>query len=259
LGKISEIINQMFQRSLESAEFTSAGGNNPEINRLIQINAIDNPDFESEIQKLINEQTTKESASVNESTKLSKDKTSKTVEETKGKVDEMLSGNLGDIKSMSTEQFGNVRSIATNPFSFITKTVLRKLKTGAGILFIIAIAVEVAKFLIEELFKPGRIFDMRFREQIDKQIIQFTNRREQEELRSGHRSLITTTIGGLRGDSLRGQIGGNFYSNPFGSGINNIYDPSYVRFPSRMIQDMRKKDFTQNGQGGARSNRGGNR
>ena len=93
------------------------------------------------------------------------------------------------------------------------------------------------------MFKPGRAFDMRFREQINKQIIQFTTRKEQEELRSGFKSLITTTIGGLRGNSLRGQIGGNFYSNPFIQG-NGIYDPSYIRFPARSIRDMRKKDVT---------------
>ena len=121
-------------------------------------------------------------------------------------------------------------------------------------MFIVAIAVEVAKFLIDEMFKPGRAFDQRFREQINRQIIQFTTRKEQEELRAGYKSVITTTMGGLRGGILRGQIGGNFYSSPFTNGT--IYDNHYVRFPSRQLNDMRKKDVTQtpNGQAHA-SNR----
>jgi len=155
----------------------------------------------------------------------------------------MLSSNLGDIKNMSTEQFGNIRSLATNPFGFMTRTLLMKLRTGAGILFVVAIATEVAKFLILEMFKPGRAFDQRFREQINHQIIQFTSRKEQEQLRAGYKSVITTTIGGLRGNSAIGQIGGNFYSSPFYN--QTIYDNEYVRRPSRDIQNMgTKKTFS---------------
>lgn len=237
MGKLSDIINQMIGRSLESAEFTSA--NPTHINTLIQINEIESPDFESEIESMIEEQTKSTVTETSKPDKTTTDEIKKNVEDNKMKVDDMLSGNIGDIKKMSTEQFDNIRSVATNPFGFISRSLLRKLRTGAGILFVVAIATEVAKFLIEEMFKPGRMFDMRFREQIDKQIIQFTTRKEQEELRAGYRSLITTTIGGLRGNSLRGQIGGNFYSSPFVSRDSNIYDPSYVRFPSREIRDMR--------------------
>ena len=238
MGKISELINQMIQRMLESSEWTSA--NPTHINTFIQANAIDNPDFEAEIESMMKENTKTTSSDSSDTETAINDDVKKNVDSTKLKVDNMMSGNMGDIQKMSTEQFGNIRSVATNPFGFFTKTLLRKLRTGAGILFVVAIAIEVAKFLIEEMYKPGRAFDMRFREQIDKQIIQFTTRKEQEELRSGYRSLITTTIGGLRGNSLRGQIGGNFYSSPFTSRDSNIYDPSYVRFPSREIRDMRK-------------------
>ena len=125
----------MIQTVLESAEWTSA--NPTHINTLIQINAIDNPDFEEEFKETINESDTGE------------------------KVKALDKGNLGDIKSMSSEQFGNIRSLASNPFSFLTRVLLKKLRTGAGILFIVAIATEVAKFLILEMFKPGRAFDMR--------------------------------------------------------------------------------------------------
>lgn len=256
MGKISDLINQMFQRSLESAEFTSASPGH--INNLIQVNAIESPDFEAEFKRIIDDQTKTVTQTSSEKDVVSSEKIKKTVEETKLKMDDVLSSNLGDLKSLSTEQFGNITSLATNPFGFVTKTILAKLTKGAGVIFIIAIAVEVAKFLIDELFKPGRMFDMRFRAQIDKQIVQFLTRKEQEELRSGYKSLITTTIGGLRGGSLRGQIGGNFYSSPTGTG-SGMYDPSYVRFPSRAAQDMRNNHKGPGGISNPHNNPRGNR
>ena len=242
MGKISDSINNMIQRMLESAEWTSA--NPTHINHLIQVNAREDPDFENDIKAIIREESKESVNNLSETDKLESTKMKKNVTESKEKIDDMLAGNVGDLKGFSREQFGNIRSVATNPFGFFTRTILMKLRTGAGVLFIVAIATEVMRFLIEELFKPGRMFDVRFREQIDKQIIQFMTRQEQEKLKAGYRSLITTTIGGLRGNSLRGQIGGNFYSSPL-SGPHGLYDPSYIRFPSRERQDMRGHDLTQ--------------
>ena len=45
----------MIQRILESAEFTSA--NPTHVNTLIQVNAVDNPDFETQIKKLVEQET----------------------------------------------------------------------------------------------------------------------------------------------------------------------------------------------------------
>lgn len=219
--------------------------------RVAEVLVTENPDFETEIEKLIKSQD-KPVKKQSEEERLTEKKESKLVEENQRKLNELLSGNVGDLKKLSKEQFGNIQSLATNPFGFITRSILTKLRTGAGIMFIVAIALEVAKFLVEELFKPGRMFDQRFREQIDKQIIQFLTRKEQAELRAGYKSLITTTIGGLRGDSLRGQIGGNFYSDPLETGM---YDPSYVRFPNRLAQDIRKRSFQDVGAGYSRSRR----
>jgi len=227
LGNLSEKINKMISTVLESAEWTSA--NPTHINTLIQINAIDNPDLEEEFGETIKDS------------------------EMGQKIESIDKGNLGDIKSMSTEQFGNIRNLATNPFGFLTRTILKKLKTGAGILFIVAIAVEVAKFLLLELFKPGRIFDIRFREEISKQIIQFLERKEQQELKQGFKSIITTTIGGLRGDSLRNQIGGNFFT-PDRIPARFI-DPSRISPRNANAIDVRKKSFQDSGQALARSRR----
>ena len=251
MGKISDKINNLIETAFNGAKYSSAGGANDIQNYFIEFNSsLGDIDIETDIEQIIKEQSKSTPQKSSENNKLSGAETKKRVKETEIKVDGMLSSNLGDIKGMSTEQFGNIRQVATNPFGFITRTLLRKLRTGAGLLFVVAIAVEVAKFLIDEMFKPGRAFDQRFREQINHQIIQFTSRKEQEELRAGYKSVITTTIGGLRGGSLIGQIGGNFYSSPF---VNNtIYDNQYVRFPSRALNDMRKKDITQTAQNQSR-------
>lgn len=253
MGKISDLVRNMIESALDNVNITSA--NPSHINELHNDgykSAIQGEDFEAEIEQIIKDQSKSSPQQSSDNNKLSGDETKKKIKETEIKVDDMLNSNLGDIKSMSTEQFGNIRQVATNPFGFMTRTLLRKLRTGAGLLFVVAIAVEVAKFLIDEMFKPGRAFDQRFREQINHQIIQFTSRKEQEELRAGYKSVITTTMGGLRGGMLRGQIGGNFYSSPF---VNNtIYDNEYQRFPSRALNDMRKKDITQSPLGLAHAN-----
>jgi len=252
LASISEKINLMFQRMLESSEFTSASPGH--INTLIQINSTEEQDFESDIERIVIDQTKKQRKDLNDTVKLDP-KTEKKIDNSDSKIKSLISGNVGDLQKMSTEQFGNVKSLAVDPFGFVTRSILKKIKTGAGILFIVAIAIEVAKFLIEELFKPGRPFDIRFREQIDKQIIKFLTRKEQQELRQGFKSIITTTIGGLRGDSLRGQLGGNFYSGgQFGTSAI-AYDPSRVSRPNLIAQDVRKKSFQDSGAAGARGRR----
>ena len=259
MGKFSDKINLLIETALRGAKYSSAGGANDIRNYFIEFESpMGDANFEDDIENIVKEKSGSGTEKSSEGSKLSTDATKKKIQDTELKVDGMLSGNLGDLGKMSTEQFGNIRQVATNPFGFMTRTLLRKLKTGAGILFIIAIAVEVAKFLMDEMFKPGRAFDQRFREQINHQIIQFTSRKEQEELRAGYKSVITTTMGGLRGGILRGQIGGNFYSSPFTNGT--IYDNHYVRMEGReMNKDMRKKDITNTAQNSARSNRGNNR
>ena len=84
---------------------------------------------------------------------------------------------------MSSQQFANVRSLATNPAGFVVGSLLKKFSKGAGVAGIALLAIEVAKFLALELFKPGRIFDVRFRQKIDKQILVFMERKEQQELK----------------------------------------------------------------------------
>lgn len=217
MAKLSELINQMIQKILESAEWTSA--NPTHINTLIQVNEIDSPDFEKNIEEIIDR---KEKEVTKKATTPDTDKKKDTLkldDTTKRKIDshdESLSlfesGNVGQLQGFTTEQFGNIRNFATDPFGFVVGRFLRKFKTGLGVLFIATVAGLVAKFLIGELFAEGRPLDRRFREMVDQQIIKFLDRKEQQELKQAFKSIITTTQPGLRGQSLRGQIGGNFFT-----------------------------------------------
>ena len=251
MGKISELINQMIERALTSAVIISPRFTDY---RVAEVLVREDPDFEREIEEIIkNQEKTVKKPTASSDEKVESDKTKKQLGEAERKLDDILTSNLGDIKKMSAEQFANVKLLATNPFSFITTTILRKLKTGAGILFIVAIAVEVAKFLILELFKPGRPFDIRFREEINAQVIQFLDRKQQQELRQGYKSLITTTIGGLRGNALRNQIGGNFYNF---DRLDNTYDPSFVRASNDAARDARVRSSGPGGSLNPRAGRG---
>lgn len=124
-------------------------------------------------------------------------------------------GNIAKVQGFSSAQFSNVKGVAVNPFQFIFGTVARKLgKLGRAGLFVgIGLVIaEIVKFVISEQLKPGRSLDRRFRFLADKQILLNTNRREQSELRQKFKTVIVTTMPGLRGLGVQGQIGGNLYN-----------------------------------------------
>ena len=132
--------------------------------------------------------------------------------------DAWKNGNVAKIQSFSSNQFGNVRQVAVNPFQFIFGTVARKLgKLGRAGLFvgIGLIIAEIVKFVINEQLKPGRLLDRRFRFLADKQILINTNRREQQELRQRFKTVIVTTMPGLRGLNVQGQVSGNLFNAGF--------------------------------------------
>lgn len=255
MGRLTEEIRNIFN----SLRTTSAGGTAPHENVVTEVEI---PDLDKIVEDILKDSKgIKEDSPSNEKSSPIDDtkpdrKTKKnqdSIKENEQKLDDLFDGNVGDVQKLSKEQFGNIRQIATNPFSFMVQTILAKLKTGAGILFVVAIAVEVVKFLILELFKEGRPFDVRLRERVDDQLIKFLDRKEQEELRASHKSVIVTTIGGLRGDSLRGNIGGNFF-NPDRI-PPNFMDPARVSGPNFNTRQYRNKSFQISGQAGARGNR----
>ena len=186
----------MFQKSLESAEFTSASPGH--INNLIQVNAIESPDFESEIKALIQEDKTIKTDTVPTEAEMQQTKKLDGVVE---KLDVFDKGNIGEVQRFSAEAFGNVKSLANNPTSFIFQTFMRKFAKGAGVVALALLIFEAVQWIIGELMKPGRWLDRRFRRDIEHEILAFRSREEKQKLNQGINSVIVTSIGGLRGGS----------------------------------------------------------
>jgi len=190
----------MIGRSLESAEFTSASPGY--INHLIQINELDSPDFEAEIKQIIqeNSDTTKTSGGTSDTN--SSDEMTKLVksnEKTTKKLKRWEKSNIGDINRMTSSQFGNVRQIAENPVGFMMQTMFRKFAKGAGVVALALLIFEAVKWIISELLKPGRMLDIRFKRDINKEILAFRQREEQQKIKQGFSSIIITTMPRLRG------------------------------------------------------------
>lgn len=219
---LTEKVERMILSALESMEVTSA--NPTHINRLIQVNNIEVTDLEKEVNDLV---------------KIKPDNETKKI---KTDIQKLKEGNVGALAEMSSKQFNNIKSMSTDPFQFLIGAIGKKLGKSpvakAGPAGLIAfLAIEVGKFIANEFFKPGRLFDVRFREMIDNQVIKFLERKEQQELKQGFRQVITTTLGGLRGNSLAGQIGGNFY---YPERIpNNFLDHRIIVPETIKSQDMR--------------------
>ena len=189
---LSETINKMMETILESAEFTSA--NPTHINRLIQINTLENPDLEKEIQQLI-----KKRDSDDLKDNLDFKKQQEQIKESTETIKRIKESNLQDVMDMTTAQFGNIKSFAVNPTGFIVQSVFRKLAKGAGVLIIVTLIFEAVKFIIDELLKPGRLLDRRFKRDINEEILAFRRREEKQKLAQGYSRLIITSMPRLRG------------------------------------------------------------
>ena len=205
MGRISELVNQMIQKILESSEWTSA--NPTHINTFIQANAIDSPDFEKEIESLIKSGGGKggkaEKVKGDEGAKNDKKK----LDNIKVKQDQLLKGNIGKFQKFTSEQFGNISGVASNPLGFIFGKIGTKLVRGGVILGLILLVEQIVGFVISESMKPGRWLDRRLKIAIDEQVLLFTRRKELAELRQGFKTVFVTASPFIRGQA--GVIGSN--------------------------------------------------
>lgn len=172
MGEISDKINEMIQRVLQSSEWTSASPGFT--NTFVQTDATENIDFENDIKKLI-----KESPEGKQLKKQDK-------------------GNIGEINRFTSTQFANIRELATNPTGFIIQTFLRKFTKGVGVVAFALIIFEAVKWVIGELLKPGRFLDLRFKRNINDELIAFRKREDQQRLKQGLSSVIITSTPRLR-------------------------------------------------------------
>jgi len=219
---ITETINRMIRVAIEGTEITSA--NPTHINTVIQLNTVETPDLEDEIVEAIEEGTIKGNKELND---------------TKKKVKSLDAGQVGEIQRMTTEQFGNIKQMASDPVQFVFGAMAKKIpkiaKGGFVAGFAILVGQEVLKFIVQELQKPGRPFDIRLKRKIQDEIMIFRRREEKAKLLRGFSRIIVTTMPRLRGgqfqtsDTFRMIAGPGIEGAPSGigsPGISNQFLPS---------------------------------
>ena len=191
----------MIEGVLESSKWTSAGGDSPKINTLIDIEGKTDPDFEIEIKNLIRE-TGQGRFVGGDQDQVKKDKQS--LKDVTSKVKSFEKGNMADINAFTSNQMGNVRQIATDPGGFMFRTFMKKFTKGLGVIALAMIIMEAVKWIISELLKPGRMLDVRFKRDITKEILAFRRREDQQSIKQGFSNLIITSSPRLRGG--QGQV-----------------------------------------------------
>jgi len=190
---LQEELRQMIEDALRNSEWTSAS-----------------PSFTNRVKKVNFTRDVDISAGLNES--LPDTAMGRESVDTNETVVRYKDSGVEDVSRYGNSQISNLNSFVSNPFQFIIGAFGRALVRGYGpVVFFIALG-KLIETIFKELLQPGRAFDVRFREMAQEEILKFTNAREQAEIRAGFRQIIVTTIGGLRGDAARGQIGGNFYT-----------------------------------------------
>ena len=140
-------------------------------------------------------------------------KEQKEQDELSDQVESWAAGNVGKFQNFTSQQFNNVKSVATNPAMFMIKGMFGKFAKAGVIVGLALMFVEIVKFALDELMAAGRPLDRRFKLLADKQILLFTERREQQELRQAiGRTAIVTSIPSIRGAAVQGNLNGNIYT-----------------------------------------------
>lgn len=237
-------INAMISKSALSAFIDSPRFSDYKI-RIIE--EVDTPDLEADIIELIKAHTTAEpeqkevnpGAVTEQKASPEQDK----ITELNLKTDEIVDdigafnkGNAGKLQKMTTEQFGNVQQMASDPFQFLFSNLFKQFAKGAGVAALALIIYSAVKLILDRLMQPGREFDRNFKRIARDEILTFTNERLQQELRQGFKSVIITTLPGLRRSQVQGQISGNFY-NP-GQIPENRIDPRRAEQPFIRAQGL---------------------
>ena len=151
-------------------------------------------------------------------------------------------GNVEQISKFSSSQFGNIKSFASNPFAFMGAMFLKKLGKGFGIAFLLALAAAVVQFVIDLMFAPGRPLDNRIKIKLDEHFFGMTERMALSQLRQGFKTVIVSTMPGLRGMETRGQISGNLYHQaifPAGGVDPRLVAPNVRTFDTRLSSGRR--------------------
>jgi len=130
-------------------------------------------------------------------------------------------GNVGKLQSFTQTQMSNLRQAITNPPEFMMSAMIKGLgrfgsaATKGGIYAVFALLIySIILFTLNELMKPGRMFDRRFRRVARDEVFNFFSRQLQEEIRQGYQDIRITTVAGLRGGLS--QVNGNLFQFSIG-------------------------------------------
>ncbi len=181
---LADEINRMIKKVVESMIITSAGGDSPKTNKVIGIGDSDSPDLEGMIKEGTDDTNIKEE---------------KKTKDTLKKVERFDKGNVGKINQFTSAQFGNLQGFVENPAGFIIGKVFSKFAKGVGVIAFALIIFEAVKFIIRELLKPGRLMDLRFKREIQSELLAFRRREDQQKIKQGFSSIIVTSMPRLRG------------------------------------------------------------
>lgn len=129
------------------------------------------------------------------------------------------------IQNMTQKQLSNLMQMVSNPTQFLMGAFFKNLgKIGAraarvGVFAVLLFFIEESvKFFINELMKPGRAFDRRFRRVARDEVMNFYDRQLQEDIRQTYEIIRVSTVAGLRGG--KSQVNSNLFQ--FGTGKQSL-------------------------------------
>lgn len=190
MSTISDKINQMILKQLESAEFTSASPGH--INTLIQVNELEDQDFEDTIKDLVEAEKKKD-------TKAEKQKTSidpKDIDFEKIS-DKDVGGMLGKV-GIEPSKISELLSLTSGKGGL---GMISKFGALAGIAspFAIAMMVQpVTEGIIKELQRPGGFLDKRVKIDAREETLAEMDRQTRQNTRIGDRRVIIQQFNGFR-------------------------------------------------------------
>ena len=183
MGELTDKVKAMIM----SLQITSAGGDSPKINEVLQLD--DSIDLDVVIADEFAESGVGDDTGFDSEIGIETTPNKLLGKET----------NLKTIQKMSRTQFGNLQGFSANPVKFTAQKVL-----GQALKFIAPIAIallikEGVEFIIREGLKPGRFLDRRFKRNIEEELLQFMKRTDQQKLRQGFNRIIITAGQNQRG------------------------------------------------------------
>ena len=193
---LSDQINDMISEVLRSSTWTSAGGNNPIENYVMEVRGLQNPNLENEIRELIN-----------------KEFQSRQRQETAYDAHVQAYGRFKresdtDRLQQLESTLGEVNSITSNPVAYIERLLPRLIPIMAPMLIPMIVPSVIENF-INLMTQPGMPLDPRFTRFLDREWNSGLERQTQFNTMIGRRNVVVQTRAG--------------WINQMGAGHSSVY------------------------------------